>query len=138
VSLAAAVSLAAGLALAGAVLGGSLAGELRERGLREHDWSFTRTSWVLSCPVASTCNADALRRLLWVSSSPAGATTSTVCESRVPVSPTAARRTASAADVLGCSPSTNPLTTDTRPWLLRSDRAPRSAAAFIFLGVRWT
>ena len=46
--------------------------------------------------------------------------------------------TASAADVLGCSPSTNALTTDTRPWLLRSDRAPRSAAAFIFLGVRWT
>src|SRR5262249_59182795 len=47
------------------------------------------------------------------------------------------RSTVSAADVLGSSPSTNRLTTDTRPWRLRSDRAPRNAAAFIFLGVRW-
>ena len=93
---------------------------------------------MLSCPVVSTRTLTALRRLLRVSSSPSFTTTSTDSESRAPVSPTAARSTVSAADVLGSSPSTNRLTTDTRPWLLRSDRAPRRAAAFIFLGVRWT
>ena len=51
---------------------------------------------------------------------------------------TASASTATAALVDGTSPSTKPLTTPTRPWLSRSDRAPRSAAAFIFFGVRCT
>ena len=43
---------------------------------------------------------------------------------------------AAAALVEGVSPSTIALTTWTRPSRARSERAPRRAAAFIFLGVR--
>ena len=39
--------------------------------------------------------------------------------------------------VEGDVPSTKFVTTYTRPFAARSDSAPRSAAAFIFLGVRW-
>ena len=76
------------------------------------------------------------RRLFWVTASPALTTTSTGLSSRAPVTPTAVRSTVRASLVLGSSPSTNALTTARRPWLVRSDSAPRSAAAFIFLGVR--
>jgi hypothetical protein len=44
--------------------------------------------------------------------------------------------TASASFVRGTSPSMNEVTTYTRWLAARSDSAPRSAAAFIFFGVR--
>ena len=47
------------------------------------------------------------------------------------------RARCTAAFVDGVSPSTSAVTTWTRPLRARSDSAPRSAAAFIFLGVRW-
>ena len=51
--------------------------------------------------------------------------------------PVAADSTASASLVRGASLSTNEETTKTRSLAARSDSAPRSAAAFIFLGVFW-
>ena len=46
---------------------------------------------------------------------------------------------AATADLVdGASPSTILSTTCTRPARARSERAPRSAAAFIFFGVRWS
>ena len=79
-----------------------------------------------------------MRRLFQVTSSSASATTSTLATSLAWARPIAVRSTASASLVRGASPSTNAVTTDTRPLLARSDSAPASAAAFIFLGVRCT
>ena len=100
--------------------------------------SLASTSYVLSWPVASSRTPGALRRLFQVSSSSASATTRTRTLSLASSSPMAVRSTAIASRVLGCSPSTKPLTTAIRPLAARSDSAPRSAAAFIFLGVRCT
>ena len=82
----------------------------------------------------STCTLGTFFRDFQVISSSRCATTSTGLSSV----PTAVTSTATASLVLGTSPSTKPLTTWTRPWLSRSDSAPRSAAAFIFFGVRCT
>src|SRR6266536_563962 len=93
--------------------------------------SATSTSYVLSWSAASTCTVGRVRRLSQAASSARPSTTSTF-----PVFVTAPRPF-SASLVFGVSPSTKLDTTYTRPLRARSDRAPRRAAAFIFLGVRW-
>ena len=100
--------------------------------------SLASTSYVFSWPVASSRTPGALRRLFQVRSSSASATTSTRELGLASSRPMAVRSTAIASRVRGESPSTNPLTTAIRPLAARSDSAPRSAAAFIFLGVRCT
>jgi hypothetical protein len=72
------------------------------------------------------------RRLSQVSSSSRSSTTSTRGLS------VTFCRLARAFLVDGVSPGTNDATTWTRPDRARSDKAPRKAAAFIFLGVRWS
>src|SRR5690606_20027645 len=89
------------------------------------------TSYVLSWSATIRCTCGTLRRLFTLSSSPRSTTTSTFLRSVRFCS------VAMAVFVEGVSPSTKRATTWTRPWRARSDSAPRSAAAFIFFGVRW-
>src|SRR4051812_26992570 len=93
--------------------------------------SATSTSYVLSWPASMRCTVRSLRSDSQFSSSRLPSTTSTLVDS------VAFRRVAIAALVDGFSPLTKDSTTCTRPSRARSERAPRSAAAFIFLGVRW-
>src|SRR5665648_727993 len=94
--------------------------------------SDSRTSYVLSWSAISTCTRSTLRSDFAEASSSRSSTTSTWRRS-VRVS-----RIARAALVEGsASTSRKDDTTCTRPARARSERAPRSAAAFIFLGVRW-
>src|SRR5919112_4806844 len=94
--------------------------------------SLTSTSYVLSWPASSTCTDGTLRRLLKPAMSSRSSTTSTLRAVVVAVS------AASAVFVDGTSPSAKDSTTCTRSALARSESAPRSAAAFIFFGVRWS
>src|SRR5690606_5405359 len=94
--------------------------------------SASSTSYVLSWSKVSSATFWALRRLLTVSSSPRSTTTRTRGRA------VSSRSAASAALVDGASPLTSDSTTWSRPLRARSVRAPRSAAAFIFLGVRWS
>ncbi|KLL12644.1 hypothetical protein FrCorBMG51_02935 [Protofrankia coriariae] len=87
---------------------------------------------MLSWPGSSRCTLGMLRRLFQVSSSAWSTTTSTRRTSAI------VRSAVSAAFVDGVSPLTNDDTMCTRSLRARSDRAPRSAAAFIFFGVRWS
>src|SRR6185437_3125210 len=77
--------------------------------------------YVLSWSSVSTCTRGTFRRDFQVISSSRCATTRT----GRPRSPIAVASTATASLVRGTSPSTKPLTTWTRPWLSRSDSAPR-------------
>src|SRR4051812_47627718 len=93
--------------------------------------SATSTSYVFSWPASMRCTVRSLRSDTQLSSSVPLSTTSTLTDS------VTLRRVAIAALVDGFSPVTKDSTTRTRPSRARSERAPRRAAAFIFLGVRW-
>src|SRR4051794_7699409 len=93
--------------------------------------SATSTSYVLSWPASIRWTVGSLRSETQFSSSRLPSTTSTL------VDPVALRSVATAALVDGLSPATKLSTTCRRPSRARSERAPRRAAAFIFLGVRW-
>src|SRR6266508_1060676 len=93
--------------------------------------SLHSTSYGLSWSAAITCTVATLRRLSQLSSSARSRTTSAFGRSVTPVS------TLSAPLVEGLSSKLKLSTTCTRPSRARSDSAPRSAAAFIFFGVRW-
>ena len=100
--------------------------------------SLASTSYVFSWPVASSRTPGALRRLFQVTlvlslghdEHPGAGPGVQQADGRAQHG----HRVAGT----GRSPSTNPLTTAIRPLAARSDSAPRSAAAFIFLGVRCT
>jgi len=86
---------------------------------------------VLSWPGESTWTACALRRDFQLSSSLRSTTTSTCLRSLMAVS------SCTALLVDGTPAVVSEETTWMRPLRARSDRAPRRAATFIFLGVRW-
>src|SRR6476469_9657713 len=89
------------------------------------------TSYVFSWSGTRTWTFSRLRRLFHDVASLRSTTTRTFLRSDTP------SRIAHAVLVDGVSPSTRALKTWIRPWRARSERAPRRAAAFIFLGVRW-
>src|SRR4051794_40395048 len=92
--------------------------------------SETSTSYAFSWSQVRTCSEVRLRTLFQATSSVRSRTTRTFL-------PGATRASSSAAVfVEGASPVTSESTTCMRPPRTRSDRAPRRAAAIIFLGVR--
>jgi hypothetical protein len=87
---------------------------------------------VFSWSGAMTCTFGRLRTERQLTSSSRPSTTSRWRASLTVSS------TLRAALVDGVSPSTRALTTCSWPARARSESAPRSAAAFIFFGVRWS
>ena len=87
---------------------------------------------MFSWSTATMCTLGALRSDSQVTLSPRSSTTSLWSRSETEAS------AAIAVLVDGLSPEISESTTWTRSLRARSDSAPLSAAAFIFLGVRWS